>query len=84
MAQCYFFYTENDRGTSITELSRTLGIPTSTVHRSVSRLIDKGWLKDSPHPTDGRRRVVELSDQGISGGLWAEGIEWIERFSEEQ
>ena len=83
MAQCYLIHTETGEGTSITELSDILEMPTSTVHRSVTELIQKGWLRDSPHPTDGRRRIVELSEQGVSGGLWAQGIEWIREYSED-
>ena len=61
---------------------KTLGIPISTAHRAVSQLIHKGWLKDSPHPEDGRKRVVELSEQGVAGGLWSQGIEWLKLYSE--
>ena len=82
VAQCYYLYSEGNRGTSVTELSETLGIPISTAHRAVSQLIHKGWLKDSPHPEDGRKRVVELSEQGVAGGLWSQGIEWLKLYSE--
>ena len=82
IAHCYLVYSKGEDGTSVTELSRELGIPTSTTHRAVTQLIEKGWLTDSPHPEDRRRRVVRLSEQGVSGGLWQEAIAWLDRYSE--
>lgn len=80
MARCYKAYSSAEQ-VSITMLSKSLDIPTSTVHRAVTSLIDKGWLVDRRHPDDGRRRIIELSKQGVSGGLWDAAIEFLEQSS---
>lgn len=82
IACCYRVYTDTGAGTSVTELAQALAMPTSTVHRSVTSLIEAGWLRDSVHPDDRRRRIIRLSEQGIAGGLWETAIDWLEEFSE--
>ncbi len=44
--------------TNNTDMSKTLGIPRSTVSRIVNDCIDKGWLLERPDLEDGRKRLV--------------------------
>lgn len=81
-ANCYLRYVLGQT-TSISELSSVLDIPTSTTHRSVTNLISKGWLTDQPDPKDGRRRIIELTDKAISGGLWNKAINWLDEYAED-
>ena len=47
---------------TVTQLSSELGIPKSTVSRSVTHLRNKGWLNETLDPDDRRRRVLLLSE----------------------
>ena len=81
IACCYLTHSLGQSG-SITSISKGLGIPTSTAHRAVTNLIDKGWLQDRQDPQDGRRRIIELTEKAIDGGLWQAGIHWLEDYAE--
>ncbi len=81
IAACYQAFT-HERSASITTLSEELNIPTSTVHRAVTNLMSKGWIVDKPDLSDGRKRIISLSEQGVSGGLWRVIADWIEGYPE--
>lgn len=49
---------------SISELAATVHMGVSTVSRLVSRLIDSGDVARIPSPSDGRHRLVCLTDHG--------------------
>jgi DNA-binding MarR family transcriptional regulator len=48
------------------ELARYLGITKQSASEVVSALETAGLLSRAPHPTDGRARVLLLTDQGIA------------------
>ena len=50
------------RTSTVTQLSSALGIPKSTVSRSVKSLRDSGWITEIPDPSDRRIRTLLLSD----------------------
>ena len=81
IAYCYLTHSIGETA-SITSISTALDIPTSTSHRAVTNLIDKGWLRDRQDPKDGRRRIIELTEKAIGGGLWQAGIHWLEDYAE--
>lgn len=46
------------------ELARTLGVTSAASSGIVDRLEARGHVTRQPHPTDGRRTVVAISDSG--------------------
>jgi DNA-binding MarR family transcriptional regulator len=49
---------------SQTDLARHLTLRKSTVSRLVDQVVDRGWARRRPSPTDARRRLVELTPAG--------------------
>ncbi len=48
------------------ELARRLGVTTAATSAVIDRLVAHGHVARRPHPTDGRRTVLELTDEGRS------------------
>ncbi len=46
------------------DLARRLGVTTAAATTIVDRLAERGHVRRTPHPTDRRRTVVELTDSG--------------------
>jgi DNA-binding MarR family transcriptional regulator len=46
------------------EISQRTGIPTTTVRDNIQRLVDRGLIRRSPNPSDGRSYLLELTDKG--------------------
>ncbi len=46
------------------ELATTLGLDKSSVNRLCGRMLEEGHIQLSPHPSDGRARVVSLTTKG--------------------
>jgi DNA-binding MarR family transcriptional regulator len=46
------------------EASVVLGIPATTASDAIRRLVARGHVRRSPHPTDGRSHTLELTAQG--------------------
>ena len=46
--------------TSNKDISETLGISRPTVSRIVHEFIERKWVRERPHPEDGRRRMLEI------------------------
>ncbi|MFJ8017353.1 MarR family winged helix-turn-helix transcriptional regulator [Streptomyces sp. NPDC096339] len=47
------------------ELSRRLGVTTAAGTQSVNRLVAEGHVVRAPHPHDGRRQVLDVTDSGF-------------------
>lgn len=45
-------------------LARRLRLTKSTVSRLVDQLVQRGWVRRRPGESDGRQRLVELTDDG--------------------
>jgi DNA-binding MarR family transcriptional regulator len=45
-------------------ISRSTGIPTTTLRDNIQRLVDRGLVRRIPNPDDGRSYLVEVTDQG--------------------
>ncbi len=60
----------NSRGEAIcvTKASHDLGMSKSTVSRIITGMRAKGFVTESAHPTDGRRRVFTLADAYLHRG----------------
>jgi len=46
------------RQMSAADLARVLGVSRQAAHRTVQRLIQKGWLVAEPHPTHARVKLI--------------------------
>ena len=46
------------------DLARRLGVTTAATSAVIDRLVTHGHVARRPHPTDGRRTVLELTDAG--------------------
>ena len=53
------------RRESVSSLCVASGVPSTTALRWLGNLVDEGWLKRTPDPTDARRSFVELTDKGL-------------------
>ena len=49
---------------TLTQASRDFGLPITTLATLLAPLIDRGEIARRPHPTDGRARLLELTDAG--------------------
>ena len=49
---------------TLTQASRDFGLPITTLATLLAPLIDRGEIARLPHPTDGRARLLELTDAG--------------------
>ena len=52
----------------VTNASRDLGMSKSTVSRIITGMRAKGFVTESPHPSDGRRRVIKLANAYLERG----------------
>jgi len=46
--------------TSNKDIAEALGISRPTVSRIVHEFIEQKWVRERPHPEDGRRRIIEI------------------------
>ncbi|MDJ1134499.1 MarR family winged helix-turn-helix transcriptional regulator [Streptomyces iconiensis] len=46
------------------ELAHRRGVTHQSAAKSVKELIDSGWVRAAPHPSDGRKLVLHLTDTG--------------------
>lgn len=47
------------------ELSRRLGVTSAAGTQSVNRLVAEGHMTRGPHPRDGRRQILNVTDSGF-------------------
>ena|ERR1700712_1529191 len=58
----------NDKPMTLREIASRLGRDPSTVTLAVDKLEDADLVERRPHPTDGRKRTLVLTDRGLD--LW--------------
>jgi DNA-binding MarR family transcriptional regulator len=51
-------------GPSLGDLADNLGISKQATSQLVETLVERGYVQRVPHPTDGRRTIVDLTDRG--------------------
>ncbi|MWC30501.1 MarR family winged helix-turn-helix transcriptional regulator [Paenibacillus sp. MMS18-CY102] len=51
---------------SMQEVAGALGMDITTFSRQVKTLVDKGFVKKTPHPSDNRINVLSLTSEGLS------------------
>ncbi len=75
IAHAVMMGTLTDGSTDNTSLSKALGISKATVSRAIQRLVEAGLYRETVHPLDHRRRVLEFTDQGRQQAR--EWLNWI-------
>jgi DNA-binding MarR family transcriptional regulator len=45
-------------------ISQSTGIATTTLRDNIQRLVDRGLVRRTPNPTDGRSYLIEVTDKG--------------------
>lgn len=59
----------SEGATSPAELSRAVGVTSAAMSGIVDRLESRGHASRAPHPQDGRRTVIEISESGRAEAL---------------
>lgn len=59
---------------SVTSLSKTLGMPLSTISTHVTDMISKGWIGEEINPEDRRKRFLTMSGPGRDDVLREFGV----------
>lgn len=77
-------------GRKPTEIAATAGMSKQSVNDALGHLERAGYLERTPHPHDGRARVVRLTDKGrrLDAAIWEAGREvervWRERIGKDR
>ncbi|TFB25060.1 MarR family transcriptional regulator [Filobacillus milosensis] len=58
------FETSRQHNPSMRDIANALGIDITTFSRQVKALIDKGYVKKTPHPNDQRVQILALTEKG--------------------
>jgi DNA-binding MarR family transcriptional regulator len=59
-----YSYLYGNGARTLTQASRDFGLPITTLATLLAPLIDRGEVARRPHPTDGRARLLDLTDAG--------------------
>ena len=59
-----YSYLYGNGARTLTQASRDFGLPLTTLATLLGPLIEAGEIARVPHPTDGRARLLELTDAG--------------------
>ncbi|WP_030562824.1 MarR family winged helix-turn-helix transcriptional regulator [Streptomyces aureocirculatus] len=62
--QVQLFAVLDDRGTTVSELARRMGVTRQTAHQAVHGLITAGLLEQVPDPASARRRLIRRTREG--------------------
>lgn len=49
---------------TLSQAARDFGLPVTTLATMLGPLVESGQVRRTPHPTDGRARLLELTDAG--------------------
>ena len=67
---------KTEQVTSVSDISEATGIPRATVSRLITKWLAMGRVVESPHPEDGRRHILHLTDDSITFRLqWAAALQ---------
>lgn len=73
IAQCAAFRYEGPEGRRPTEIATKMGMSKQSINDGLHHLEARGYLFRTPHPDDGRARVVRLTDRGreLQETIWS-------------
>jgi DNA-binding MarR family transcriptional regulator len=57
-------YLERDGSMTTSDLARAAGVRPQSMGRTVAQLTEHAWVTTHPHPTDGRKALLDLTDAG--------------------
>jgi len=60
-----FYSLSSHESMTVTEIAKEIGVKHPTVSQTIKEMEKKGWISSSPCQTDGRRRILSLSQKGI-------------------
>ncbi|WP_406142223.1 MarR family winged helix-turn-helix transcriptional regulator [Streptomyces sp. NBC_01089] len=63
-AQAHLFAVLDERGTTVSELARRMGVARQSAHQAVHGLVTAGLLEQVPHPSSGRQRLIRRTPRG--------------------
>ncbi|MGH4031581.1 MarR family winged helix-turn-helix transcriptional regulator [Actinomycetota bacterium Odt1-20B] len=62
--QVQLFAVLDERGTTVAELARRMGVTRQTAHQAVHGLVDAGLLEQIPDPASARQRLIRRTPEG--------------------
>ncbi|WP_227024956.1 MarR family winged helix-turn-helix transcriptional regulator [Streptomyces tsukubensis] len=62
--QVHLFAVLDERGTTVSELARRMGVTRQTAHQAVHGLVAAGLLSRVPDPASGRPRLIRRTAEG--------------------
>jgi DNA-binding MarR family transcriptional regulator len=86
---CVFGFIDMEHGSRLTELAEASGFTKQAVGEAVTELEKLGYVERLPDPTDGRAKIIKLTDWGVDAvvkgrRLFAEiEAEWAEQLGAE-
>jgi DNA-binding MarR family transcriptional regulator len=84
------FGTIDPDGSRLTDLATRARMTKQSVGEVTSDLEQRGYLERVPDPSDGRAKIIRLTDRGRAAQALGQGVideieqEWAERFGEER
>ncbi|MFI6039499.1 MarR family winged helix-turn-helix transcriptional regulator [Streptomyces sp. NPDC051315] len=62
--QLQLFAVLDERGTTVSELARRMGVTRQTAHKTVHALVAVGLLEQAPHPASARQLLIRRTPKG--------------------
>jgi DNA-binding MarR family transcriptional regulator len=86
---CVFGFIDIENGSRLTELAEASGFTKQAVGEAVTELEKLGYLERMPDPTDGRAKIIKLTDFGVDAVMKGRRVfaqieaEWAEQLGPE-
>jgi DNA-binding MarR family transcriptional regulator len=86
---CVFGFIDIDNGSRLTELAERSGFTKQAVGEAVTELEKLGYLERMPDPSDGRAKIIKLTDFGVDAVVKGRRVfaqieaEWAEQLGPE-
>jgi DNA-binding MarR family transcriptional regulator len=86
---CVFGFIDMEHGSRLTELAGRSGFTKQAVGEAVNELEKLGYVERLPDPTDGRAKIIKLTDWGMDAALKGRRVfaeieaEWAEQLGAE-
>jgi DNA-binding MarR family transcriptional regulator len=86
---CVFGFIDIEKGSRLTDLAEASGFTKQAVGEAVSELEKHGYVERLPDPTDGRAKIIKLTDRGMDAVIKGRRIfaeierDWAEQIGPE-
>lgn len=87
---CVFGTIDPDEGSRLTDLAERANMTKQSVGEVTTDLAERGYLERVPDPSDGRAKIIRLTERGREAYLRGRELmdelerEWAERYGEER